>query len=75
MEYTPTRIFHFGLSNVDPEFEAIAAGFTKPTIEDFLDGTIEFDYTQSPFWNVFTMLGQMMRLEEEAGDQPCSEYF
>lgn len=32
MEYTPTRIIHFGLSNVDPEFEAIAAEITKPTI-------------------------------------------
>ena len=73
---TPTCLFHSGLSNVNLEFEAIAADLAKPTREDFLDGTANFNYTQSPFWNVFSVLGQMMQLEEEAeGDQPYSQYF
>lgn len=72
----PTCLFRSGLSNVNLEFEAIAANFVKPTREDFLDGTVDFNYTQNPFWNVFSMLGQMMQLEEEAeGNQPNSQYF
>lgn len=64
------------LSNINLEFEAIASEFTKPTIEDFLDNTIGFDYTQSPFYSVFSMLGRIMQLEEEQyGDQLSSRQF
>lgn len=61
-----------------PEFEALTADFTKPTGKDILDGTVEFDYTQGPFINVFFTLGQMMALEEEEEaerDHPSRDYF
>lgn len=47
------------------EFETLAVEFTKPTENDMLDDTIEFEYTQSPFINVFYLLGQMMAMEKE----------
>ena len=65
----------FGTSNINLEFETVASEFAKPTREDFLDGIVEFDYAQSPFNRVFSMLRQMMQLEENAGDQPCGHYF
>lgn len=44
----------------------------KPTVNDFLDNTIEFDYTQSPFYSVFSMLGGIMQMEEE--EEEAQEY-
>lgn len=67
---TPHTSTILGMSNINLEFETVASEFAKPTREDFLDGVVEFDYAQSPFNRVFSMLRQMMQLEENAGDRP-----
>lgn len=60
------------VTKIDLEFKTISAEFVKPTVNDFLDNTIEFDYTQSPFYSVFSMLGGIMQMEEE--EEEAQEY-
>lgn len=47
--------------------ETIAAHFAEPEKESIVDNTIYFDYKVkvSPFFPVFTILSDMMRMEEE----------
>lgn len=49
----------------DQELETIAALFAGPEKESVVDGTVWFDYKESPFWSVFTILRDTMKLQEE----------
>ena len=61
------------------ELETIAAHFAGPEKESIVDGTVWFDYKESPFWSVFTILRDTMKLEEEEKEakegESQSDYF